>query len=110
MRKVKSQKSKVKSQKSKPILMTEQNGAGSILTGKPGELLRTLKFTPPDKLSVTVPVTSCATMIMHGAWCVTWRHLVDNVVYTGIGFQAQVKQIKDNTKNEDRINNLIESL
>ena len=26
------------------------------------------------------------------------RHLVDNVVYTGIGFQAQVKQIKDNTK------------
>ena len=37
------------------------------------------------------------------------RHLVDNVVYTGIGFQAQIKQIKDNTKNEDRINDLIES-
>ena len=35
--------------------------------------------------------------------------LVDNVVYQGISFQAQVKQIKDPNKNDDRVNSLIES-
>lgn len=35
--------------------------------------------------------------------------LVDNVVYLGINFQAQVKQVKQPTVNDDRINNLIES-
>ncbi|NJK56919.1 MAG: phage portal protein [Pleurocapsa sp. SU_5_0] len=35
--------------------------------------------------------------------------LVDNVVYQGIGFQAQVKQIKDPGKNDDRVNSLIET-
>ncbi len=34
---------------------------------------------------------------------------VDNVVYLGISFQAQVKQLKDQAKNDDRVNNLIES-
>lgn len=34
--------------------------------------------------------------------------LVDNVVYQGITFQAQVKQVKDKSKNDDRVNNLIE--
>ena len=35
--------------------------------------------------------------------------LVDNVVYLGISFQAQVKQVKQPTVNDDRINNLIET-
>ena len=35
--------------------------------------------------------------------------LVDNVVYLGISFQAQVKQLKDTSKNDDRVNNLIET-
>lgn len=35
--------------------------------------------------------------------------LVDNVVYLGISFQAQVKQVKNPTANDDRINNLIET-
>lgn len=37
------------------------------------------------------------------------QKLTDNVIYLGIGFQAQVKQIKNPDKNDDRINNLIES-
>ena len=36
------------------------------------------------------------------------RNIVDNVVYTGINFQAQVKQLKGN-KNDEGINNAIES-
>ena len=36
------------------------------------------------------------------------QKLVDNVVYTGIGFQAQVKQVKDKTKNDLKINEKIE--
>ena len=35
--------------------------------------------------------------------------LVDNVVYLGISFQAQVKQVKQPAVNDDRINNLIET-
>lgn len=34
---------------------------------------------------------------------------VDNVVYQGITFQSQVKQLKDKSKTDDRINNLIET-
>jgi lambda family phage portal protein len=37
------------------------------------------------------------------------QKLVDNVIYLGIGFQAQVKQLKDNNKNDDRANELIEA-
>jgi lambda family phage portal protein len=37
------------------------------------------------------------------------QKLVDNVVFTGIGFQAQVKQLKDKTKSDDRANYLIEA-
>ncbi|MEL6493555.1 MAG: phage portal protein [Cyanobacteria bacterium J06623_7] len=33
---------------------------------------------------------------------------VDNVVYMGISFQSQVKQLKDKSKTDDRLNNLIE--
>ena len=36
--------------------------------------------------------------------------LVDNVIFTGIGFQAQVKQLKDKTKSDERLNNQIESV
>ncbi len=35
--------------------------------------------------------------------------LVDNVVYLGISFQSQVKQLKITSKNDDRVNNLIET-
>ncbi len=35
--------------------------------------------------------------------------LVDNVVYLGISFQSQVKQLKDKSKNDDRVNNLLET-
>lgn len=35
--------------------------------------------------------------------------LVDNVVYLGITFQSQVKQLKAKDRNDDRVNNLIES-
>lgn len=37
------------------------------------------------------------------------RNIVDNVVFTGIGFQAQVKDVRDKTKNNDAINNRIEA-
>jgi lambda family phage portal protein len=37
------------------------------------------------------------------------QKLADNVIYQGIGFQAQVKQVKDPTKNDDRVNTAIES-
>ena len=37
------------------------------------------------------------------------RNIKKNVVYTGIGFQAQVKQLKDAKKNDSKINNAIES-
>lgn len=37
------------------------------------------------------------------------QKLVDNVIYLGIGFQAQVKQVRDSSKNDDRVNNLIEA-
>ena len=37
------------------------------------------------------------------------RNILKNVVYTGIGFQAQVKQLKDLKKNDDRVNNSIEA-
>ena len=37
------------------------------------------------------------------------RNIVDNVVYTGIGFQAQVKQLIDKAKNDERINNALET-
>ena len=36
------------------------------------------------------------------------RNILKNVVYTGISFQAQVKQLKDTKKNDNRINNAIE--
>lgn len=35
--------------------------------------------------------------------------LVDNVVYLGITFQSQVRQVKSPNKNDDRVNNLIET-
>ena len=38
------------------------------------------------------------------------QKLVDNVVYTGIHFQAQVKQLRDSTKSDERINNAIETV
>lgn len=38
------------------------------------------------------------------------QKLVDNVVYTGIHFQAQVKQVRDNTKSATDINDRIESV
>ena len=37
------------------------------------------------------------------------RNIVDNVVFTGIGFQAQAKDVRDPTKSNDSINNRIES-
>ena len=37
------------------------------------------------------------------------RNIVDNVVFTGIGFQAQVKDVRDKGKNNDRINEVIEA-
>ena len=37
------------------------------------------------------------------------QKLVDNVVFTGIHFQAQVKQLRDSTKSDERINNAIEA-
>jgi lambda family phage portal protein len=37
------------------------------------------------------------------------QKLVDNVIYLGIGFQAQVKQLKDNGKSDNRANDLIEA-
>lgn len=36
--------------------------------------------------------------------------LVDNVIFTGIGFQAQIKQLKNKTKTDEGINNQIESV
>ena len=37
------------------------------------------------------------------------RNILKNVVYTGIGFQAQVKQLKNSKKNDNNINNSIEA-
>jgi lambda family phage portal protein len=37
------------------------------------------------------------------------QKLVDNVVFTGIGFQAQVRQPKDQTRNDERANSQIET-
>lgn len=37
------------------------------------------------------------------------RNILKNVVYTGIGFQAQVKQLKNSKKNDNNINNAIEA-
>ncbi len=37
------------------------------------------------------------------------RQVIKNVVFTGVGFQAQVKQIKNPKKNDDNINNSIEA-
>lgn len=38
------------------------------------------------------------------------QKLVDNVIYLGIGFQAHIKQLKDNNKSDDRANDLIETV
>lgn len=35
--------------------------------------------------------------------------LVDNVIYEGVNFQSQVKQVKDSEKNDVKVNQLIES-
>jgi lambda family phage portal protein len=37
------------------------------------------------------------------------RNILKNVVFTGIGFQANVKQLKDDKKNDNRVNNFIEA-
>lgn len=36
------------------------------------------------------------------------RNILKNVVFTGIGFQAQTKQVKDSKVNDNRVNNAIE--
>lgn len=36
------------------------------------------------------------------------RNILKNVVFTGIGFQAQIKQVKNVKVNDNRVNNLIE--